>query len=890
MSEDTPAAKNNEEISKEKRIAEGIFNLIKDIELLDENNIDEELFNRFSFYINQIDEVEETEETANLVYEELGNLLNEVESNFENLEEEKFRVYEIRNRNFLILLAKFIERNKHINKKFFYELTLSIAANKNILLHSIYRESSLGNFLDREKYAKTKTNDILWICQTLDGLCEEVEKAKFNESQNLSDEKQYLNFSKGLWAFALRKEFISEELFYDLIFGKLAYDNELCDFAVFLKRVQKDNINFSNSEMQNGFEEFLYNFCNSDYATNFNIAFGKLVEIYSFAQRKFGAKANKFTNYFFKNLSFEESLSFDVNSFVRGCDKWSILRIIRNNNLSADELIALSMISQKCWFWNRYRISQRLLLKDYKGESGLEKLSYVLKNLPSQQVPAFIDWVIANIYENGFTDELWTRARAQNDNFVFVITQQQEELLQLVPQEYKNEFRESFQDINFRRVCQTPQAIKNLLTITEVCSLSLIEYINSCLRNGVTIEDIRIALDTFDMSKIFGICPTLNEIDKDELKIYEFAFLNNWILFVNDLDKIDNKIVAENKNILLQYPQIACNLDWTFVDSLIGELIDKNSLIAIIGNSDKLFSKECMEHYREKFVPGHYYNADNVVLEAHNYLQINDNSVGTFSAFQILAEAKFSESVLCKYLQLLQPKFIAKILLIVEENDDLVSLKKINSFLNRPESKNLRDEVTKIIIEEAFENNNDKVQQFYEKVLETFYIFSKKSVLELYEFFQVGLDINKITPRDFNAMESLIDNVNDKDSWRKKFVEFTNSDGYKKDFVYQIKNFAEDLNKKNSEKEIYDFLNSNLLTLKEAIVLNLNFISEILLLAMSAEKLAIVCIVLMKFFYDDFARDLSRYLTTSTEVTKALTTDENKPKLEEIFDKTEIRA
>ncbi len=887
MSENTAAAENNEERSKAKRIAEGIFNLIKDIELLDENNIPEELFNRFSFYINQIDGIE------SLVYEELGNLLNDgnkSQIDFANLKEEEFRVYEIRNRNFLILLAEFIARNKHINKNFFTELGPGIMFNKNILLHSIYRESNLGNFLDSGKYAKTKTNDILWICYNLDEMYGEIEKFKANEIQDLSNEEQYLSFSKGLLSFMTRKEFISEELFYDLIFGKLAYDNKLCDFAILFEKIQEGNINFSFSEMQDGFGFNLSSFRDSDYGENFNIIFGKVTQIHSFAQREFSAKANKFTNDFFKNLSFEELQGFDVNSFVLGCDKWSVLRIIRNNKLTARELIALSMISQKCWFWNRYRISRRLLIKYYKGESGLEKLYYVLKNLLPEQVSVFIDWIIANIDENGFTDELWNRACAQNDNFRFVITQQQEELLQLVPQNYRNEFRESFQNINFRRVCQTPQAIESALIAREVCQLSPVEYTYGCLINGASIEDIIMAFNTFDMSKIFKVYPELAEFDKDELKIYEFAFLNNWILFVSELNEINNKIVRENKNILLQYPQIVCNLNWQFVDGLIGELLNENYASAIIENSDKLFSKECITYFNSKFNNMTVFcDYDKVLEEVLIYLRIN-NVVEIKIAFQILAEAEFSESVLCGYLHLLKPEFIAKILLIVEENNDLDSLKEINSFLNGPKSKNLRDEVTKIIVEEAFENNNDKIQQFYEKIPETFYIYSKKSVLELSGFFQVGLDINKITPRDFNVMESFIDKVEDKDLWRQKFVEFSNMDGYKKDFVYQIKNFAEDLNKKNSEKEIYDFLNSNLPTLKEAIVLNLNFISEILLLAMSAEKLAIVCIVLMKFFYDDFARDLSRYLTTSPEVTKALTTDENKPKLEEIFDKTEIRA
>ena len=79
MNENMAVAENNEELERAKRIAEGIFNLIKDIELLDENNIDKELFNRFSFYINQIDEIE------SLVYEKLSNLLNEEKSDFQKL-------------------------------------------------------------------------------------------------------------------------------------------------------------------------------------------------------------------------------------------------------------------------------------------------------------------------------------------------------------------------------------------------------------------------------------------------------------------------------------------------------------------------------------------------------------------------------------------------------------------------------------------------------------------------------------------------------------------------------------------------------------------------------------------------------------------------------------
>lgn len=59
----------------------------------------------------------------------------------------------------------------------------------------------------------------------------------------------------------------------------------------------------------------------------------------------------------------------------------------------------------------------------------------------------------------------------------------------------------------------------------ETCSLSPIEYINFCLRNGVKIEDIRIALDTFDINKIYEIFEDkLNPFSKDMQKAYEFLF------------------------------------------------------------------------------------------------------------------------------------------------------------------------------------------------------------------------------------------------------------------------------------------------------------------------------------------------------------------------------
>lgn len=775
MSEDTAAAENNEEISKEKRIAEGIFNLIKDIELLDENNIPEELFNRFSFYINQIDEIE------SLVYEELGNLLNDgnkSQSDFVNLEEEAFRVYEIRNRNFLILLAEFIARNKYINKKFFYELTLSQKDNKNILLHSIYRESSLGNFLDREKYAKTKTNDILWICQTLDGLCKEVEKAKLNESQNLSDKEQYLNFSKGLWAFALRKEFISEELFYDLIFGKLAYDNELCDFAVFFKRVQEGNISFSLDETQNGFKFNLSSFHDSGYAENFNIVFGKVAEIYSFAQRKFGTKANEFTNYLCKNLSFEELQSLNVNSFRRKFNRWSVSRIIRNNDLSVKKLFILHMISQKCWFWVINRTLQEII--------------DIMSNLPIDQVDDFCSWLYENknslITRNGLVNNF--REQAQDNGFIS--REQQEELLQLVPSERQNEYLELFRDRNFRKFYQTPQAIKNSLIVGEIYKLGPIEYIAECKKNVMQDEDIRTALDTFDMNKINEILEDkFNQLPSNVRNICIFRIINEWFRIISEVNKIDKSILSEeNKNELFKYPQIAC-AERSRIEQFLYEMrtlsILKDNFFKYI---DKIFSKEAIYDVVKNLMGDTGF--DDVETCAKNFLKkfgyeenVAENE--TFAnSYAMLATVNFTDQdYFDNILPMIKPSYIVNLLEFAMQKNDLQFYKHIMKELNAEELSDTKIEVIKIIIEqkqnfitEAFENDSVKLKQFCELIKTDnifYFINSKDDVLILFELLKSGIDITKINVLDFDKIKLVMQNVNvdEKEQFYNAFAELS---------------------------------------------------------------------------------------------------------------------
>ncbi len=777
MSEDTAVAENNEERSKAKRIAEGIFNLIKDIELLDENNIDEELFNRFSFYINQIDEIE------SLVYEELGNLLNEGESNFVNLEEEAFRVYERRNRNFLILLAEFIARNKHINKKFFYEFASSPKDDKNTLIHAIYRESKLGNFLYTEKYTETKTNDILWLCQILDVLCKKVEEAKFNESQNSSNEEQYFYFLTNLLAFAKRKEFISEELFYDLIFGKLAYDNELCDFAAFFEKVQEGNISFSTDRKQKKFEEILSSFRESDYATNFNIVFGKVVKIYSFAERKFSTKANEFTNNFFGNLSFGESLNFDVNSLRKEFDKWSVSRIIKNYELPASELVVLFSFSRKCWFWNRNKNLQRLL-KNINGERGLSKIAYTLSNLPKEQIENFYEWLYQNrdnlITEDGLASDFWIHA--QNAGF---FSREQEELLKLVPLERQDEFRNLFRNENFRNVCQTPQAIKNLLTITEVCSLSLIEYINNYLRNGVTIEDIRIALDTFDVNKIYEtLGEELKQFPECIQKVYAFAYICNWILFISKLNKTTPPIDKGYKNELLKFCSIACNSQEDINDLLMEELLNPKCRDLINKNKERLFTRDVINFYKNKFPGNNILEQEKICQVACDYLN-DENGYKIYTVFKLLPNVIESlpkvQNLIFKLP--LKLEFIAEILFFVEENRYLNSLNEIISFLNDEKSKNLKAKVMEIIVSKkqpfitkAFENDSAKLKQFH-KLIKTddifYFINSKDDVLILFELLKLGFDITKTNVLDFEKIKLVMQNVNEKEQFYNVFAELS---------------------------------------------------------------------------------------------------------------------
>ncbi len=571
----------------------------------------------------------------------------------------------------------------------------------------------------------------------------------------------------------------------------------------------------------------------------------------------------------------------EVNGFIRFRESENRFsyKIFRNKNFSFKETVALQTISDKCYFWNRRRILKNAM------QNNLSDIYDFANKLQSNRRDEFFVWVRNN--RGNFNPEF-----AQNAGF---FSREQEKLLQSVPSvpsERKDEFRKLFRNENFRKVCQTPQAVKNLLTIMETCSLSPIEYINFCLRNGVKIEDIRIALDTFDINKIYEIFEDkLNPFSKDMQKAYEFLFLNNWISFVKDLNKIDNAIVIENKNKLLQYPQISCNLNVDNICEIIIRELSFNPEV-IINNIDKLISKECIEFYCREFANNKGLAFEEITDIAKKYLKIN-NVVAIYAFFQLLPTAEFSEKSLCN--NLLKPKFIADTFLFAMQNNNLYLSNEISLFLDKPGSEKTKIEVMKVIVEkkqhfitETFENDKSKINMFYKlaKTCDVFkFINSKEDVLMLNEFLNLGLDVNRIDILDWSSIKSELSKISAESSKKilmKKIVELIKKCDIKGS-IYTAFKIINSLLENRFTNDLDSCLNSFVKWRAKGI---LKILSDILLsMEQSVENLANIVTLLQKT--DNMnAMELGAHLAANPEVGMKLT--ENNVPPQENFNSNEI--
>lgn len=569
----------------------------------------------------------------------------------------------------------------------------------------------------------------------------------------------------------------------------------------------------------------------------------------------------------------------DVNKFIkfRGNKKKFSYKILRDKNFSFGETVILQEIFNKCHFWNRRKILKNVM------QNNLSDIYDFANKLPSNRRDEFLVWVRNN--KGNFNPEL-----AQNAGF---FSREQEKLLQLVSSERQDEFRNLFRNENFRKVCQTSQAVENLLTITEVCSLSPIEYINGCLRNCVTIEDIRIALDTFDINKIYEIFEDkLNPFSKDMQKAYEFLFLNNWISFVKDLNKIDNAIVIKNKNKLLQYPQISCDLKPGVNAMLISELSDNPEVI--INNIDKLMSKECTEFYCSEFAntDGKMLAFEEVMYAAQKYLKIS-NAIVINIFFQLLPTTEFSEKSLCN--NLLKPKFIADTFLFVMKNDNSYLTNEISSFLDKPGSEKIKIEVMKVMVEqkqhfitETFKNDKSEIDKFYKlaKTCDVFkFVNSENDALLLNEFLNLGLGVNQINFWDWSSIKSELSKISDESSKKilmEKIVELIEKCDIKGS-IYTAFKIINSLLENRFTNDLDSCLNSFVKWRAKGI---LKILSDILLsMEQSVENLANIVTLLQKTKNKN-AEELSAYLAANPEVAMKLT--ENNVPPQENFNSSEI--
>ncbi len=633
----------------------------------------------------------------------------------------------------------------------------------------------------------------------------------------------------------------------------------------------------------------------------------KLYDILYFAERRKSRENLKnFTNnllrsftdyrYFIRNSSFAKLNDFDIEPLVSQYKKPSVSKCMQNNDLSVEEINVLLRVSQKCWPLNRKKILQRLLIKDGNGRSGLNRIADIVNNLPIDQVDNFYRWLYQNINnltnENGLVNDLWERA--QNNGF---LSREQESLLQLVPPEIQDEFRKLFQNKNFRKVCQTPQAVKNLLTITEACSLSPIEYINHCLPYG-KIEHIKIALDTFNADKIYNVFgDQLNQFPDGVKKMYLFYFIHSWITFSFAINEIDDSIISkENKNKLFNESQLVC-ADYLRLQQFVLELSDPTNIKDNLFNYlDKIFSMDAIKYYKENIEKvesgGNFKSFDTIEKMSRNFLKQygyteDKNVTETFSnGFAMFAtvdfndELYFANDLFADFLLVADYNCIVDLYDYAAKENNWCLYDILIKNLDKPKFKEIKIEVMKVIVErkkhfitETFENDKSKIKKFYElaKTCDVFkFINSKEDVLQLNEFLNLGLDVNQIDILDWSSIKSELSKISDESSkkiLKQKIVELVK----KCDIEGPINTAFKIINSLIVNKCTYELMSTLNSFVKWRAKDTLKSFADILLsMDQSVENLANIVTLLQKTENTN-AMDLGAHLAANPEVAMKLT-------------------
>lgn len=767
---------------------------------------------------------------------ELINLLNDGKSEGElaSLSKEEFQIHERRNWIFLQLLCEYaIHERKNLN-----ELLNFSYIKENYVMQAIIRQNQFG-CLDSNKYTGTKAVSTIWFLYNIQKLMKE-------------DKDNYITI------FNTKRE-IPNHVCGDLLFEYLEENNQTNNF------IKNFSLNFNKMEDEIKSSE------TNDIENNI-IFLHDVNEFIKFMENK-NRFLYKFLYRFLYRLLYE---------------------LFESKNFSFGETVVLQEIFNKCCFWNRRRILRNAM------QNNLSDIYDFASRLPSNRRDEFFVWVRNN--RGNFDIEL-----AQNAGF---FSREQEELLQLVPHEYRDRFRELFRNKNFRKVCQT---------------ISPIEYINECLKNGAKIEDIRIALDTFDINKIYDFFEDkFDEYSQnngkedfdffgDEFewnpenfkKPYLFFCIDNWICYVRDIKTIENSKFDESaKKTFLNNCQIAFNL--AYRDKIILELNgDENGLL--IANMGKLLSIYTIEDYKNRFADKKIVGADDYEPAARDYLGFPKEVIAPFSGFYtVLIEVKFENYKLCDIR--LKLNIIADNFFFAEKNNDFSLLSNIISFLNKPEAKNLKIEFMKIVSEqkkhfitEAFENNEIGLNEFEKLIKGTVVdvlclINFKEDVYEVYEFLKLGFDISKVNFADSYKIISLTENIDNETDKKLLHKEFINIAPIYKDNKGIIKNtilLAEELKDENDEKQIYDCLYTKISALKKIIQKNPKFVAKIFLLNLKPEKVAIIFIKIEKIIseneYFEFLDAFKCHLGANQKVVEALTTEENIPKLEAVFESQRVQ-
>lgn len=474
--------------------------------------------------------------------------------------------------------------------------------------------------------------------------------------------------------------------------------------------------------------------------------------------------------------------------------KYSVSRLINKEQMSSDEIAVAFELSSKTWWWNRSKNLLRLE-KEINGQKGFKIIADVVSKLDKSQISQFYDWLYEKrdelITENGVAENLFERVLQNNFR---VRDGSWENLMNEsgLSEKQKEQFREFFKDENFRKVCQTPEAIKNMLIVMDAFNGTPVDYVNGCIKNELSLEILKTGFDKFNVSQIYQFYGKQLNVMRDDLKkISLFACFDGYTLFVNKLSKIENEFLTREKRDEILANSHICSIGLEDVLFNIFSFLKESETGFLVNNFSTLCSEDAVEFYEKNLVGG-FISSDDIEIKGREYLKVHDSDLSRYDCVRVVFEAvpiykRYFLNYSCLgYFSLVQPEIAANCLMVFDYGSENYN-KAVENLDNSPDIKKQVESIViakkKDLIIETFGGNNgyddfcNRIKSDKTRSIGRF-INSKENILELYELLKLNLDPSKINGLDLNTIKAEIAKLNDESKiveLRNRFVQFANS-------------------------------------------------------------------------------------------------------------------